>query len=541
MKKITGLILAIALMGGAVRGQEAQPKRPENFTPYHYKMTIEELKEKLSEKTMALADEARKQLEQVNAAGTWKPNWESLETYGIPEWFKDAKLGIFLDYGPWSVPGYAEPKSKGPSYSDWYEEYMYYGGNPFGIYHAAVWGKDFRRDDFLPLLTGKDLDSKALIHLFKECGVKYFVPFGRHHGGWAMWDSAFTKRNAMEMGPQRNIFREFADACRTEGLKFGLYYSLGEWEYPIIRENGSLGRCCWGFTADRWSKKPFGYGAESMNGRCSGKIPVRDYINQYLLPLFKEAVDQYSPDLVWFDGEWDQTPEFWRSLDMAAYYFNQAKARGQEVTINDRFGGKERHKHFFTFWPSEFGALPGYKEGQKQYYEQCRSISHSFGFNWQDTDANSLSSDELIRTLVHNTANNGNLLLVVNPTGSGRIPELQLKRLRELGQWMAVNGEAVYATRPQSPCRQGTTYFTRGKDGRTVYAICTAWPGEQLVLKGLNAADGAKITMLGVTEPLVWKQDEKGLTITLPNSLQNEKARPCRHAWAIRIPNGGKQ
>ncbi len=531
MKKITGLILAIALMGGAVRGQEAQPKRPENFTPYHYKMTIEELKEKLSEKTMALADEARKQLEQVNAAGTWKPNWESLETYGIPEWFKDAKLGIFLDYGPWSVPGYAPPTKKGPTYSDWYEEMMYHGANhPVRAYHDATWGKDFRRDDFLPLLTGKDLDSKALIHLFKECGVKYFVPFGRHHGGWAMWDSAFTKRNAMEMGPQRNIFREFADACRTEGLKFGLYYSLGEWEYPCISEKGTLGTSGWG------NKKLGGYNSAIMNKKCSGKIPVRDYIDQYLLPLFKEAVDQYSPDLVWFDGEWDQTPEFWRSLDMAAYYFNQAKARGQEVTINDRFGGKERHKHYFTYWPSEFSNLGGYKEGQKQYYEQCRSISHSFGFNWQDSDADVLSAAELVHTFVKIVANNGNFLLVVNPTGSGQIPEMQLNRLREMGQWIKVNGEAIFATRPQALPRQENVCFTRSKDSQITYAICLAWPGEQLVLKGLKAADGVKITMLGVTEPLKWQQTDKGLSIVLPAALQDEKTRPCQYAWAIRIP-----
>lgn len=532
MIKIAMLTLSVALVGELLHAQEQQPKRPENFTPFHYKMTIEELEEKLSEKTMALADEARKQLEQVNADGKYKPTWESLETSGIPEWFKDAKLGIFLDYGPWSVPGYGEMAPGRGSYPDWYEKVMDYGvKNSIGDYHAATWGKDFRRDDFLPLLTANDLDAKPLIHLFKECGAKYFVPFARHHGGWAMWDSQFTKRNAVEMGPKRDLFREFTEACRAEGLKLGLYYSLAEWEYPCIKPDGTLGISLWG------SKKLGEWDSKKMNGTCSGKIPVRDYVDHYLLPLFKEAVDRYSPDLVWFDGEWEQKTEFWRSRDMVAYYFNRAAANKQEVTINDRFGSWERRRHFFCFVPSEHGTFPNYEEGQKQYHEQCRAISHSFGFNWQDTEANSLSTRELIRTLVRNVANNGNLLLVVNPTGSGRISELQLNRLRGLGQWLAVNGEAIYATRPQPPYLQGKPcYFTGAKDGRTAYAICIAWPGKQLVLKDVRAAEGANITMLGVDAPLKWQQDAQGLTIAIPEALQPEKARPCQNAWAIKIP-----
>lgn len=514
--------LAVASPAGA---QEVQPRRPTNFVPFRYKMSIEELKDKLSEKTMALADEAVRQMKAVNAAGKWKPSWESLDTRPVPEWFADAKLGIFLDYGPWSVAGWAPRGGKGASYPDWYEERIQ--RDPMLAYHLKTWGEDFRRDDFLPLLTAKDMDVQAIVRLSKECGARYFVPFARHHGGWAMWKSSFTCRNAVEMGPKRDLFREFADACRDQGLKLGLYFSLGEWEYPLIMADGTLGTWRWG------KKTEPAFDSALMNGRCSGKIPVRDYATQYLMPLFKEAVDNYAPDLVWYDGEWIWGAQYWGSRDMAAYYFNRAEASGQEVTINDRYGQADRRKHGGGFYTSEFHEITN---AQSRVWEECRSISQSYGYNWEDTEATSLPADELVQTFVQIVANNGNLLLIVNPRADGRIPDLQVRRLRELGQWLAVNGEAIFGSRPLVSSKQDKVFFTRSKDGRVAYAICTAWPGKSLTLKGVRAAEGSTLTLLGSPTPLSWQQNGPDLTITLPEALQGESARPCRHAWTVRIP-----
>ncbi len=543
-----------------------QPGRPRDFVPFQYEHTIEQLRERFSDDMMARAAADVASLIEVNANGVWKPEWGSLDAHPMAEWFEDAKLGIFLDWGPWSVAGWAAKRSNigtGGSYPDWYEFLM---GNYYEDYHDAVWGHDFRRDDFLPLLTGSAFDAEVFARLAEETGAKYLVPFARHHAGWTMWESRYTRRNAKEMGPRRDIFHELATACRGRDLKLGLYFSICEWEYPAILDrqiNGwdastsLLGTWRNELTFTNWRPEATSFYSKQMNGLASGKIPVRDYFADYLVPLFKEAVDRFDPDLVWWDGGWNTTTDLNRTREMSAYLYNRAHGR-KDVVINDRAGlsmsdeDAERLRKYLDegdaakadrlMRTSQHGdyATREYNSGEGEAtarkWEICRSISPAFGFNWQDDEASSLTSESLIRMFVGIVANNGNLLLVLGPDGTGKLPEIQERRLRDLGEWLRVNGEAIYGTRPWRVASDADMYFTRSKDGAVVYVHVTAWPGTELVVRGLRAAPASAVTMLGVVTPLQWTQNGPDVEIRLPGALQAPGNRPCESVWVFRVP-----
>jgi alpha-L-fucosidase len=552
---------------------QKQPRRPENFEPFHYKYTIEELYENFSEDMMERAAVDVQKLREVNEEGPYKGTVESLGEHPIPEWFDDAKLGIFLDWGPWSVAGYATPRDPelgtGGSYPDWYEFLM---DNAYKAYHDSVWGADFRRDDFLPLLTGSNFDADMYLDLAVDAGAKYFVPFCRHHGGWALWESQYTFRNAVEMGPGRDIYREITTAARERDMKLGLYFSVSEWEYPVIVDSrvtqwdptehlGVFKDRLGLFLQQAYPTAPeyvlTGFFPAVMDRMCSGKIPVRDYFTDYMMPLCKEAIDKYDPDLLWYDIAGSpinvsHTPE------VSAYFYNQAEDR-KEVVINNRGGSsltseemKElrelmaageqekamqiymRAARLGDYGTPEYNFEETASDGSK--WEVCRSISPAFGYNWTDNEENSLTGEELVEMFVKIVAGNGNLLLMINPDGSGGLSELQKNRLLELGEWLKVNGEGVYATRAWQELKEDENYFTQNKDGEYVYVHCLNWPGNELILSHPAPEEGAEITMLGVEGSLQWEKSGEQLTIRLPDNLQDEDSRPCNYVWVIKIP-----
>jgi alpha-L-fucosidase len=249
-----------------------------------------------------------------------------------------------------------------------------------------------------------------------------------------------------------------------------------------------------------------------------------------MLPLVKEMIDRFDPDGLWMDGEWCTPTETLRSRELAAYLYNKALAR-KEVYINDRYGLDTRNHHGDVFG-SEFHSTKSLDHA----WEECRGISNSFAYNHEDTDETMLSRQQLVEMFVDTISRNGNLNLIVGPDCTGRIPDLQLDRLTALGHWIKPNAEAVYGTRILAPYAEGSVCYTRSKDWRFAYAICKRWPGKNLTLTGVRAKRGARIHMLGFAAPLPWKQNKKGLVITLPDVLQDEKARPCHYAWVVRIP-----
>jgi alpha-L-fucosidase len=492
--------------------------------------------------------------------GPYTPDLSSIRQHECPEWFRDAKFGMFMDWGLYSVAGWAPKTERGAMYPDWYMKNMLDG--KVKEYHEKTWGKNFMPDDFIPLFTAENYDPEWLVDLAKDAGMKYIIPFCKHHDGFCLWPSSYTERDAMDMGPKRDLIRPLVDACYRNGLKFGFYFSLDEWYYPVIRDGKKQIR--------EWAEKQYTPWDESkVKVHLTGKRPVEDFFGDYIVPQANEFIDLYDPDILWFDGDWEMFAEEYHSPEIIAHFYNHAEGR-KEVALNDR-NGRSRFK-IGDFFCSEYHRLPsGYE--YKHPWEENRGISQSFGYNREDTEENVLSVRDFIHMFIRTVSENGNLLLIVNLDGKGGLPEVQERRLREIGKWLEVNGEAIYATRPwlaavqdmapeqvlrnigttggvataeeenasakDGDQQKGTVRFTQSKDGKTVYAICTEFPKDKLEINSLYLGKSTgKVSMIGAEEvALKWMQtpshDYTRLIIDIPASLYEK--RKNEYAWVFKI------
>ena len=503
-------------------------RRPENFQPTNYKYSLQELKNNFSEKMMKLAASQYEKVTEVNAKGKWKPTPESIDTHKAPEWFKDAKFGMFIDWGLWSVAGWAPKKEEGAMYPDWYELRLD-TDSAFMKYHEMNWGKDFKRDDFIPLFTAREYNPEKLAKIAVDAGMKYVVPFSKHHGGFCLWPSFYTLRDAGDMGPKRDLIKPMVESCKKQGLKFGFYFSIEEWEYPMLDAQGNIKQRLW-----ETKKMP---SLEELEKRAGGKIPVRDFSKDYIVPQAVEFIDRYDPDLIWYDGEWTTEATDLRTYEISSYFYNQAEGR-KEVAVNDRYGTKDGKRLRFVrgdFFTSEYHSLTDENKKSTHAWEECRGISQSFGYNWQDTEANVVDSKAFIDLFVDIVAKGGNLLLIVNLDGQGALPELQEKRLIDIGKWLKVNGEGIYSTRPFSRQIEREVAFTRSKDNQYVYAILKEWPGKEMHLNGIKPAKSSKIEMLGFDKTLQWANVNDGVCVKFPAILQDKRNRPCDYSWILKI------
>jgi len=507
-------------------------RRPDNFQPFSYEYSLAEMRDKYSEEMMERAAKQYETVMDVNKKGKWKATPESLDSHQTPEWFLDAKFGMFIDWGLWSVAGWAPKEEEGAMYPDWYESRI--NTHPaYTKYHEKNWGSDFMRDDFIPLFTASAYQPEKLVSIAKEAGMKYIVPFSKHHGGFCLWESSYTYRDAVDMGPRRDLIRPLIESCREEGLKFGFYFSLEEWDYPLINEEGVLINRNW---IDRPPRlEPY---TEVLEKKCSGKIAVKKYAEDYLIPQGTEFIDKYDPDILWYDGEWETPVQVTRSYDIAAYLYNKAEGR-KEVAVNDRYGldadGKKLRFIRGDIFTSEFH--DNEDADRTHAWEENRGISQSYGFNWQDTEENVISSAEFVTMFVDIVSRGGNLLLIVNLDGQGALPDVQERRLKEIGQWLKVNAEGIYDTRMHSTTAEGDVRYTRSKDRQTVFAITTQWPGKKLELKSIVPKEGSDIHLLGIEEPCKWSYDkeQQSLIVFIPEDLQDEANRPCNYAYTFKI------
>jgi alpha-L-fucosidase len=461
-----------------------------------------------------------------SAEGPFRPDWESLKTHRVPDWYLDGKFGIFIHWGIYSVPAFG---------SEWYPRQMYLEGSDEFKHHIATYGPQsrFGYKDFIPLFKAEKYDPHAWAALFKKAGAKFVVPVAEHHDGFPMYTSALTAWCAGKMGPKRDLIGDLAAAVRAEGLVFGVSSHRAEhWWFM----NG--GRK---FDSDvRDPRYADFYGPAEPEKTQPDEKYLRDWYARCA-----ELVDKYRPQLFWFDW-WIEQPVFQPYLkEFAAYYYNQGRRWGKGVAVNYKLK---------TF--PDGAAVLDLERGQLAdirplFWQTDTAISkNSWGYvrNQKYKTAASIIGD-----LVDIVSKNGALLLNIGPRPDGTIPEKEQEILLEIGHWLDTNGEAVYGTRPWRVYGEGPTQvkegmFTdtdrpdfTGRDirfttkGGVLYAVLLAWPGEAAVVRSLSpdlrlyAGEVGSVELLGSSEKLAWTRDEDGLKVRLPTR------RPCDHALVLKI------
>jgi len=462
-------------------------------------------------------------------AQTYQPTWESLDKRPTPAWFTDAKFGIFIHWGVYSVPAYAPVLPGKLAYAEWYWNAMTAGrddpkANPIQTgtwaFHQKVYGAGYPYQDFAPQFRAELFDPGHWADVLARSGAKYVALTSKHHEGFALWPSREASAtwgrpwNAMEIGPRRDVLGDLSAAVRRKGLRMGYYYSLYEWYNPL-------------WLAD----KP-------------------RYIREHMFPQFKDLVTRYQPAIVFSDGEWELTSAEWHSPELLAWLFNESPVK-DDVVVNDRWGKDTRHTHG-SYWTTEY--TPG-MSGMDHPWEENRGMGFSFGYNRAERLEHYHTGRELVIMLVDLVSRGGNLLLDIGPAADGTIPVVMEERLLQIGAWLKVNGEAIYGTSPWKVTRQwsagdapkieynkewqtaydvtklseGIEAFFTGK-GNDVFAILPRWPGGTLQIKDVTGVKS--VTLLGSAAPLKFKAVEGGVAVDLPG-LPEDLVQQA--AWVLKL------
>jgi alpha-L-fucosidase len=491
------------------------------------------------------------------AAGAFSPTDESLSAYQCPDWFRDAKFGIWAHWGPQAVP----------RQGDWYARRLYLGegqtdrktGKPLAKadaaynHHVKNYGhpSKFGYKDILPLWKAERLDADALLALYKKTGARYFVSMGTHHDNYFLWDSKIHRWNAVKVGPKKDVVKLFADAARKQGLKFGVSEHLGA-SFTWFRSSHAADK------TGPMKDVPFD-GADPANQDLYHKPRAADD-NGWLtnnpedqrrwFDCIKELVDNYQPDLLYSDSPMP-FGDVGRSL--IAHYYNSSSARNGGTT-QAVYNCKEDAKGKWVR-DIERGVAEGIRPEPWQ-------TDTSIGDWYYRTGQKYMNSGEVVRMLIDIVSKNGNLLLNVVQTPEGDLEPDVLAILDGIGQWVALNGEGIYGTRPwktygegpsttgekekgrhgglkdvpKKPYTQEDFRFTASKDGKTLYAFCMAAPDKDLRITSLGSDSKlldkpvASVRFLGSDEKAGWKQEGGALVVTKPRQVPNKEALVVRIA-----------
>ena len=429
-------------------------------------------------------------------AEDFEPNWNSLDSRPTPQWFKDAKFGIFIHWGLYSVPAWG-PKG---SYAEWYLNGLNNGDTARLRYHEENYGKDFSYWQFNDLFKANDYDPDEWAKTFKRSGARYVILTSKHHDGFCLWPSAESKGyNSVSGAAGRDLLGDLDRSVKKVGLRSGLYYSLYEWDHPDYPDN------------------------------------VKDYVNEHMLPQFKDVVQRYQPDIIFSDGEWDRDSKEWKSEEFLAWLYNESNAP-DDVIVNDRWGGETRFKHG-GYYSTEYDPSSGQinKEFIDRGWEECRGMGRSFGYNRNEQPEDYSTSEELIRMLVDIVSRGGNLLLNIGPRSDGTIPEIMVNRLEDIGSWLERNGEAIYETTINSKVSSGNVRFTLSKNRRYLFAFVDQVPKGKFVIKGISGAGNEQIIHLGKKRKFNWRNIRGDLVIEIPNKIHPVLGNAPVHVFKIPV------
>jgi len=444
-------------------------------------------------------------------AQRYEPNWQSLNKRGIPDWFHRDKFGIFIHWGVYAVPSYAPViNNSGDSYAEWYWYRINSRNKYFKPFHDKNYGEGFLYPQFEQQFKAEMFNPEQWADVFKKSGAKYVVLTSKHHEGYCLWNSAEADRdwqrpwNAVTGTPHRDLLGDLTNAVRAAGIKMGYYYSLYEWFNPLWLQD------------------------------------KKRYVSEHMIPQFKDLVTRYKPSIIFSDGEWDLSDTAWKSAELLSWLFNESPV-AKDVVINDRWGSNTREKNNgATYTTSEYGS----GMDANVIWEESRGIGHSYGYNRNEQLEDYKTSRDLILILIDIVSRGGNLLLDIGPTADGRIPVIMQQRLVDIGNWLKLNGEAIYETTAwknsyqwsegRQPQKKGKSFmagynvtdlikpkaneahieyfFT--KKGKDLFCIVPAY-NSQVRIRNLNISLATTATVLSTNKKLPCKQSGKDCVIDL--------------------------
>ncbi|XP_055954218.1 alpha-L-fucosidase-like isoform X1 [Argiope bruennichi] len=425
----------------------------------------------------------------------YTPDWESLDSRPLPAWFDEAKVGIFLHWGVFSVPSFG---------SEWFWSYWNSKSTDYVNFMKKNFKPGFSYPEFAPKFTAEFYNPEQWAEIFEAAGAKYVVLTSKHHEGFTLWPSKVSWNwNAKDIGPKRDLLGDLAKAIRSKtDLHFGVYHSMFDWFHPL-------------------------YLLDKQN-----KYSTQYFVDNKALPELFELVNNYRPEVIWSDGDWEASDTYWKSKEFLAWLYNESPVK-DVVAVNDRWGANIPCKHGGYYTCSD---RYNPKTLQAHKWENAMTLDKgSWGFRRNVELSDYLTIEELVTTLAETVSCGGNLLINVGPTHDGRIIPIFEERLRQFGNWMKINGEAIYGTTPwkaqNDTLTPGVWYTSKGDD---IYAIVLSWPKNNVLQLGaLQTLPGDKIYMLGVDDPLEYSQAKKVAKIIFPVLPPNEL--PSTYAWVLKV------
>jgi alpha-L-fucosidase len=525
----------ILLLSSAVSAAKAQSATAPTAT--QDPKSIDQIWQKASSKYDSERATLLKRVDSADQQGPFRADWESLQKYEVPEWYKDAKFGIFIHWGAYSVPAFS---------SEWYPRNMYEPGFDAYKHHVATYGPQdkFGYKDFIPMFKAEHFDPSAWADLFKKAGAKYVVPVAEHHDGFAMYDSGLSDWTAAKMGPHRDVIGDLSKAVRAEGLHFGVSSHRVEHDFFL-----GVGRK---IPSDVNDPQYAAFYGPAQVGVINWGTPVgNDFTNvspewaNDWLARGAELVDKYHPDIVYFDWWIGQASIRPNLTKFAAFYYNSSLKYGDHVgVINYKDYAMQEHSAVLDLERGQLGDI------RPLYWQTDTSVSNkSWGYIKDDTFK---APEFVVHQLIDIVSKNGNLLLNIGPRSDGTIPEEVQQVLLDVGAWLNVNGDAIYGTRPWRIYGEGPTKVAAGSfhdtdttrytaedfrfttKGDVLYAIGLGWPTNgEAVIHSLASTVGTKyvqsVTLLGSDAKLQFDQRPDGLHVRMPAQA------PAKYAYALRV------
>lgn len=436
-------------------------------------------------------------------ARKYEPTWESLDSRPIPYWYDEAKFGIFMHWGLYSVPSFG---------SEWF--WYYWQGKKvpkFVDFMKKNYPPGFSYADFAPMFTAEFFDPDEFAQLVENSGASYYVLTTKHHDGWTNWKSNVSwNYNAVDSGPHMDLVAALAKSFREKTkVHFGLYFSLFEWFHPLYLKDKE------------------------------NQYHTQEYVKQISNPQIYDLVNKYKPDVLWTDGDWEASSDYWMSKDFLAWLYNDSPVK-DTIIVNDRWGNDSRRYHGgVRTVPDSFNP----KVLQKKKWEDATTADkRSWGYRRNANIGDLRTTSELVTLLVEAVSCGGNLLLNMGPTKEGTIVPAFQERLLQMGEWLKINGEAIYSTSPwraQNDSLTPNVWYTttRSRPEFVAYAIIVGkFPiNNTIVLGEPIPSDKTMVTMLGVKDVFKWSPSSYngGIKIYIPPYLHL----PSQYGWVFKLEN----